>query len=332
MQLYAGITYFNIFSFKYSHQIIYLLKVTVTKLKQLSQSAGNYLNFFIIVGNRTSETTRCKSEELNNNKIKKISVHVPKHIKPRNNEDLGHYLAGLIDGGAHFTSKLVIKFNILDASLAYYIKKKLGYGNVYKVKNKKAVVLVVTNYTGINIVLKLINGKIRSKTILNQINQNIFSNPLYKNLPLFRMNISSDLNNYWLAGFSDADASFQIDILEKKDHSEVCLNFKIDQKDYNLLNLIKNFLGGNISYNKSQDVYYYSSASLGSAHKVINYFDRFHLLSNKHVNFLKWRKTYILIQDEKYLTKEGLEQIIRIKTKMIKGETPSTYDCKIISD
>ena len=78
-------------------------------------------------------------------KIKLISEHVPKHLRPANDDQLGHYLAGLIDGDGHFSSKqqLVIVFNSLDASLAYYLKEQIGYGNVYKVKNKNAVLLIV---------------------------------------------------------------------------------------------------------------------------------------------------------------------------------------------
>jgi len=71
---------------------------------------------------------------------------------------------------------------------------------------------------------------------------------------------------------------------------EVRLNFQIcasQQKKDSLLLLIKEFLGGNIGYRKSQDTYYYGSTSFGSAKNVINYFDHFHLLSSKHINFLK---------------------------------------------
>ena len=32
------------------------------------------------------------------NKIKLISAHVPKHLKPVTDDEFGHYLAGLIDG------------------------------------------------------------------------------------------------------------------------------------------------------------------------------------------------------------------------------------------
>ena len=139
------------------------------------------------------------------------------------------------------------------------------------------------------------------------------SNPRFKDLPLISQNNDSDLNNHWLAGFSDADASFQIKLISKKKRTEVRLNYQIDQKENTLLILIKNFLGGNLGYRKSQDTYYYGSTSFGSAVKVINYFDQYPLLSSKHLNYLKWRKAYILIQNKEHLTESGLEQITKLK-------------------
>ena len=138
-------------------------------------------------------------------------------------------------------------------------------------------------------------------------------NPRFKDLPLFSKNNESNLNNHWLAGFSDADASFQIKLVSKEKRTEVRLNYQIDQKENTLLILIKNFIGGNIGYRKSQDTYYYGSTSFGSAVKVINYFDQYPLLSSKHLNYLKWRKAYILIQNKEHLTESGLEQITKLK-------------------
>jgi hypothetical protein len=54
-----------------------------------------------------------------------------------------------------------------------------------------------------------------------------------------------------------------------------------------LLIKIKEFLGGNIGYRKSQDTYEYNSFTFGSARKVINYFDYYHLQGRKHVDYLK---------------------------------------------
>jgi len=316
MWLCAGITSL---SFKYSH----CLEVIVIKLKQRSQSAGKFINnsnekLLKLTNNWTSETLRYKSTESEH--IYNISIHVPKHLKPKHDIDFGHYLAGLIDGDGHFSKalQLVLVFNELDVSLAYYIKSKLGYGNIYKVKNKKAIILVVSNRSGLLKILNLINGKLRSKNKLNQINNNILVNDYFKKCAFtdFRLNDDINLNNYWLSGFSDADASFQIKLIHRNNKTEVRLNFQIDQKKDDLLILIKNFLGGNIGYRKSQDTYYYGSTSFGSAKKVINYFDRFHLLSSKHVNYLKWRKAYIIIQNKDHLTDLGLNKIIKLKKTM----------------
>jgi len=55
---------------------------------------------------------------------------------------------------------------------------------------------------------------------------------------------------------------------------------------------------------------------LGSAKNVIGYFDYFHLLSSKHINYLKWRKAYIIIQNKNHLNKDGFEKIFKIKNTM----------------
>jgi hypothetical protein len=133
------------------------------------------------------------------------------------------------------------------------------------------------------------------------------------------LNLNKDLKNHWLAGFSDADASFQIKILNRINGKvEVRLNYQVDQKKDYLLLLIKDYLGGNTGYRKSQDTYYYGSTSFGSAKNVINYFDHFQLLSSKHINYLKWRKAYIIVQNRDHLNKDGLEKIIKLKTTMNK--------------
>lgn len=285
-------------------------------LKQGSQSAGNFISFSRPIGRdvdgSTSETLRDKSL------IKQISVHVPTHFKPRSDTDFGHYLAGLIDGDGHFSKlpQLVLAFNELDSSLAYYIKGKLGYGNVYKVKNKKAVILVVSKQAGIEKVLGLINGKIRSRKKQEQIKNNILTNPYFKRFSHFCVNTEANLNNHWLSGFADANASFQIKLINRNQQTEVRLNFQIDQKKKDLLVLIKNFLGGNIGYRSSQDTYYYDSTSFGSAKNVIKYFDSYHLISSKHVNYLKWRKAYLIIQNKEHLTASGITKITKLKNTM----------------
>jgi hypothetical protein len=102
------------------------------------------------------------------------------------------------------------------------------------------------------------------------------------------------------------------------------LNFQIDQKNKDLLILIKNYLGGNIGYRSYQDTYYYGSTSYGSAKKVIDYFDQYSLLSSKFINYLKWRKAYLLIQNKYHLTEKGICKIKKLKLSMKSIDT--NYD------
>jgi hypothetical protein len=187
--LFAGTT--SILSFKY-----FILNDIVKKLKQRSKSAGNIFN----IKNGTSETLRNETVVKTEN-VKPISVHVPKHLKPVSDDQFGHYLAGLIDSDGHFSSwggppagkqQLVIVFHSLDASLAYYIKQRLGFGSVKKVKDKNAFILVIAARKGLEKVINLINGKIRTENKFNQITNNILNHDNYAE---FRKTISLNLNS-----------------------------------------------------------------------------------------------------------------------------------------
>jgi hypothetical protein len=162
-------------------------------LKTRSQSAGNN-NF------GTSETIRNKATTITEN-IKHLSIHLPKHLKPNNDTEFGHYLAGLIDGDGHFSNmqQLVVVFNILDIHLAYFIKKQLGFGKVRKVKNKNAVLFIIASNKGLKRVINLINGKLRSPSKMDQINKNVLTNKKYaefSNTITISLNLDNNLNNY----------------------------------------------------------------------------------------------------------------------------------------
>jgi hypothetical protein len=173
----------------------------VTNLNTISKSAGNNL-----IG--TSETLRngvgnfkINSFEIPEERVRPVSIHVPCHLKPLNDTQLGHYLAGLIDGDGHFSSRqqLVIVFNLADIQLGYYIKKKIGFGSIQKVKNKNAGLLVIASIKGLERTITLINGKIRSHNKFDQINKNIFSHLKFTDFSKtfsLNMNHTSDLNNH----------------------------------------------------------------------------------------------------------------------------------------
>ena len=322
--LYAEIP--SLYSSKYS-----LLNDTVKKLEQWSKLAGNIIYKY----SGTSETLR-NGVVVNLEKVKRVSDHVSKHLKPINNEELGYYMAGLIDGDGHFSKaqQLVIVFSYPDAFLAYYLKDRLGYGNVRKVKDKNAYLLIVSKKEGMLNVINLINGKLRTEHRFNQVVNNVLSHTRYadKNIE-FKLDSSQNFYNHWLAGFSDADASFQIKVIKRmtRNKPEIRLNFQIDQKSDLLLKVIKQYLGGNIGYRKFQNTYYYGSTSFGSAIKVIEYFDKYHLQSRKHISYLRWRKVYILIQDKQHLSDKGVSKILKIKSLINRHEENTTIQDKVLT-
>jgi hypothetical protein len=310
--LHPEVTYLVLRS-RYDYSILFLSYVYFPGLHVIFSSGTQLIR-------RSLSSKATKGEN-----VKPVSDHVPTHLKPQTDEEFGHYLAGLIDGVGSFGEKaLVIAFHGLDASLAYYIKGRLGYGSVKKINDKKAVILSVTNREGLDKVINLINGKLRVQFKLDSLEKNIlyiYKEPLNLNHKL-NLNTSSDLSNHWLAGFIDAGGSFQIQLLSRvnpNDSSrvEIQLYVQIDQKTRLLLDLIKDSFGGNIGHSKSQDTFSYNSTSFGSAKNFINYLDHYHLLSSKHVNYLKWRKAYRLVQSQQHLTLEGQMKIKKLKSSMI---------------
>jgi hypothetical protein len=152
-------------------------KIYLKQIQKPEQSAGNF-SF------STKATADTKNVYNSYTKLSLISEHVPKHKSNLTDTDFGYFLAGLIEGDGWFGKKqLHIIFTEKDTSLAYYIKKRIGYGNVYKIKDKNAVRYICKNKVGLFYILSLINGKLVSK-------------PKYEQL--LKHNYSVDFNYYIL--------------------------------------------------------------------------------------------------------------------------------------
>ena len=79
-----------------------------------------------------------------------------------------------------------------DASLAYYIKNRLGFGKVKKI-NGGGYLLKISNPKGIEKVIQFINGKIISENKYEEITKNIL-NPSHASLKKeieFKLNLKN---------------------------------------------------------------------------------------------------------------------------------------------
>ena len=277
--------------------------------------------------------------------LPKVSDHMSKR-KELTKEEFGDYLAGLIDGDGWIGERQIeIIFNELDTFLAYKIKKRIGYGNVYKIRGKKAVSYRISKKEGLRKVIELINGRLRKRTKVLQLEKNIIitHEGLKRILPVKE---NKDFNNYWLTGFADADGCFHIGVERSKSHKvgrSLRLEFSLKQKALNkhslftgyyareteLLNKVKEyFKGGNESEYKTQDVgsevtrkcintfsrCYKSTGSI-TAYRVIRYFEEYKLESSKYIKFIKYRNVYRMMTRGEHLTEEGIKKIERIRSK-----------------
>jgi hypothetical protein len=232
-------------------------------------------------------------------------------------------LAGLVDGDGHFSAQrqLVIAFHSNDLPLAYFVKSSLGFGQVYHpAGNKNAATFVVSSYDGMARVLALVNGKLRTKHRFEQAVRNVLSHSSFLQFASvndFTLNTQPLGADYWLAGFTDAEGSFQVKMLTRPTTREVRLNFQIDQKTESILKVVRGYLGGNVYHRLAQDTYYYGSTSFGVARNVIRYFDNYPMLSYKHANYLRWRKVYLFVHRGEHLTEQGWDAILKIKSDMV---------------
>jgi hypothetical protein len=249
--------------------------------------------------------------------MEKISDHLSKHAKPLSDEEFGYYLAGLIEADGYISDQLLeIALDEKDASLAYYIKARLGFGHVYKLKGKHSVRYLLRHSQGLKTILLLINGKFLSSNKIDQLLKNGYDKkygiPI---LPPANFHINQ---NHFLAGFSDAVGSF--DIATPKDASSrlgfrVRLRFclgtpsQLRQQNYlTILQKVKSELGAGeacLHQNKVTGIYHYEASSFQSNFKTIAYFDHFHLNSSKYVDYFKWRKAYRIIQRGEHLSQKS---------------------------
>nr|ATP01460.1 hypothetical protein [Ulva flexuosa] len=134
-----------------------------------------------------------------------------KHIKPMNSEQLGYFLAGLIDADGHIAvtgQSITINTHSRDLCVAYYIKQAVS-GNIYKYKKVNACRYTCTKNRGLAGLSKLILNKLRLPQKINQFNSRLASR---LNLKLCTPSVTGIEQNHWLAGFVQGDGSFQIKI------------------------------------------------------------------------------------------------------------------------
>jgi len=250
--------------------------------------------------------------------LPKISVHVPKHQTQAQItlSEFGFFLAGLIEGKGTFGANyLEIEFSDRNISLAYLIKKRIGYGKVSKNSESKTVRYLCNKTKGLEIILSLINGKLVYYSKFDQLLK--YHYPLNFNIEILPPLKEITLNNYWFAGFTQSVGSFQISCLNSSQHPGISVNlqFLLKHQEENLLKILLPNFSTALLTNNSKNLYFLKIQDLNTAALLINYFDKFHLFGGPYIEYLKFRKVYIMITEGKHLDEKGITKIKSISKK-----------------
>jgi hypothetical protein len=135
--------------------------------------------------------------------------------------------------------------------------------------------------------------------------------------------IPADVGCY-LAGFTDGEGSFNISFRPRQDYRlpwKLALCFNISQRDPVILSQFKRHLECGTMRQRQDGVWYYEVNSMRPIlENVIPFFRRFHFLSaKKKRDFAKFVELAELFKAGKHLCREGIEEILRIRSDMNDG-------------
>lgn len=303
--LYAG-NFKRIDTFFISYILIQCLK-KVIKLSKIKQSAGNiYSSNNVIIQQNASVDADSH-----------ISDHYGPHRKFDQDKEFGYYLAGLIEGDGHFSErKLEIVQHEKDISLAHILKTRIGFGQISKVKNKKAIKFVISNQKGRNKVQELCNGKFIANFKINQ--QLKYKRLWVGDIKKPQTNINQ--STPWLSGFQDAHGSQGIFIAKSPTHKlkkSVRQEIKISQKEEFILKQLKLFINGSL-YKDKNGIFRFKITGKHKIKTMIDYLDLFPLQSIKYTQYHIQRKTFRVMQRKEHLTINGLNIVSKNKQKLNK--------------
>lgn len=141
---------------------------------------------------------------------------------------------------------------------------------------------------------------------------------------------------YYLAGFSDGEASFNVSFRKRSDYQipwKVSLCFNVSQKDRVILALFKRHLSCGTLRSRPDGIWYYEVNNLTAIQQnIIPFFDHYSFLSaKKKRDFSKFKQLAVLISEKKHLAKAGVEEILKIRRNMNDGGKRKYSDQDIMS-
>lgn len=269
-------------------------------------------------------------------------------------EKLGPWLAGLIEADGSFSihdentkakkyaPKIIIVFSLNDTPLAEKLFLLTKVGNIYRRENQGCVLWSIQNSEDVIKIINIINGYMRTPKI-EALHRaiNWYRDNMNINIQPLDLDLSSIDSNAWLAGFTDGDGNFSITLTDRKKRGVITSKrvqafFRLELRQnyhrevsieqggasyFDILDKIARYLSVNL-YSRSreqEDKVFYAFMVIAhnaiSHQKVIEYFDRYPLLSSKYLAYKDWKYIVeqIRLREGKPLTAENVLDIQKIK-------------------
>lgn len=132
---------------------------------------------------------------------------------------------------------------------------------------------------------------------------------------------TNNLTPGWLAGFTSAEGSFMIRILnspERKLGKKIQLEFNLSQhaRDEELMNKIAGYFSAGTVYRNRNAFVFRVVNFLELTDKILPLFTNYPIQGIKYLDYLDFLLAVTIIKEKRHLTLEGLEQIQKIKNGM----------------
>lgn len=235
--------------------------------------------------------------------------------KKKINIDFLQWFIGFAENDASFivsNNRLFFIINQKEEKILYLIKTNLGFGKVSTYKNYSR--FIVADTKNIDRLISIFNGNL----VLNKTNTRFLSWLQTRNLysadkiEFLQKNTLVNLSdNAWLSGFIDAEGCFNVVRINDVKYSlgfRVRLRFIIDQKNEKcILYLIQNFLQSGVISNRKniETMYRFTSTSISSHEKLIEYLSSYPLRTFKKVSFLRFFSLLRYIKNRRILPWKG---------------------------
>lgn len=259
----------------------------------------------------------------------------------KNNNNLGYYLAGLLEGDGHISlpslgvttlnrvlnPRIVFTSHANNLGMYAFIQSELGNIGRFQTSGDNAIRYIIGDIKGIMILVNLMHGKLRTPKNIRFNDLIKFMNTKYSlDTPESLLDNSNLLNNSWFTGFTESDGHFGIKYLERRAKSDtrkrsasesVTLKFVLNQRLFDkpsslsmkpFMESLALFLSCNLtSYtnNTNSEILSVSVSSLESVKFLVNYFNKYPLIGNKLSDFKKWEIVHNMIIKKEHLTDKG---------------------------